>query len=97
MGWIAHGLLVGPPEVQAFALKTLEKASRVRRGRHLVRFREVADRSDADLAARLAALFGPLLGGTPRPVTRPVEPPQAAGAEDLARLQAFFNRSGGSR
>ncbi|MEB3222760.1 MAG: hypothetical protein VKS61_11855 [Candidatus Sericytochromatia bacterium] len=95
MGWLAHSLLTGPPEAQAFALKTLEKASRVRRGRHLSRFKDVAERSDEDLAARLASLFGPGLGA--RPPQRPPQPAPAAGEDDLARLRAFFDRSGKAR
>jgi hypothetical protein len=97
MRWLAHTLLVGAPEDQAFALKTLEKVPHSRRGRHKTRFQQVLEASDEDLAARLAAVFGPVLGGAPKPRRRPAEPAKAAEAEDLSKLQAFFNRSGRAR
>ncbi|MEB3328372.1 MAG: hypothetical protein VKQ33_03975 [Candidatus Sericytochromatia bacterium] len=95
MGWLAHSLLTGAPTAQAFALKTLEKAPRVRRRRHLSRFRAIAAQADDDIVARLTSLFGPgLATGLTR---RPPAPAPAAGEDDVAKLRAFFERSGKAR
>jgi hypothetical protein len=57
----------------------------------------VRDGVDEDLAARLAEVFGPVLGGAPKRKPRPQEAPKPADANELERLREFFQKSGKAR
>ena len=99
MGWLAD-CLRGDVEAQRLALSTLDKLPHAKRGRHASAFRLVQAEVDEDLAARLAAVFGPVLGGPRKGAARPskaAEPPRAASEDDLAKLKSFFGGSGGAR
>lgn len=102
MAWLAAQLVSSAPEHQSFALATLGKLPHFRRGRYAERFRALLPQLDADLAARLAEVFGPVLGGPPKrgKNAKPKAPPapqKEATADDLSKLKDFFGKFGGAR
>jgi hypothetical protein len=103
MAWLAGLLLLPDADRQRFALRTLDKLPHPKRGRHTSLFAELLPALDEDLRARLAAAFGPVLGGPRKPSSRPAKPapppapPKAASSDDLAKLRDFFGKSGGAR
>ncbi|MEB3197635.1 MAG: hypothetical protein VKP62_10575 [Candidatus Sericytochromatia bacterium] len=100
MHWLADCLRQDDPEIQGKTIQALSRLPHSRRARHVSLYSELLPELDADLAARLADAFGPVLGGAPRRRQAPkaVAPTErAADAGDLDRLQAFFARTGRAR
>jgi hypothetical protein len=95
--WLARCLLSDVAKQQAFALKVLGRLAHPRRARYVTLFKQVQEQVDEDLAARLADVFGPVLGGAPKRKTRPPEAPKPADAHELERLREFFQKSGKAR
>lgn len=96
-GWLAHCLLSDATDQQAFALKLLGRLPHPRRARYATLFTSVRDQVDEDLAARLAAVFGRVLGGAPKRKPRPPETAKPAETSELERLRDFFQKSGKAR
>lgn len=95
--WLAHCLTSDAPNQQTFALKVLGRLPHPRRARYVTLFAQVRNRVDEDLTARLAEVFGPVLGGPPKSKKRSHEASKPADAQELEKLRAFFQNSGKAR
>jgi hypothetical protein len=95
--WLGHCLASRAPLQQGFALKLLGRLPHPRRARYATMFGRIRDEVDDDLAARIAEVFGPVLGGAPKRRKRLQEDSKPADESELQQLQEFFRKAGRAR